>query len=286
MPCLPFHSSTDVHEHSCKERSIPVADQRPRSCPHCGCSRSQNGPHVLLGHGSYTRQLRMGEGECISVRVQRFLCTSCQKTSSRLPSEIVPRRRYAGPVIFKALVDHLIHGQSSGAVKAQASPTGRPPAGWKTLLRWKREALVGFWSSWAAQIGLSRPEEPGALGDGSGRLTRLLGLFGASSESSPWQLHEIARSLTAGWRTLDTRLMELEFVRTGRAPGIGPALASYAHADPTRNVQDRAVGAYRQHPLETYQLACSAVGDRSGLYYTKQALDEQRVLAVRAKPSP
>lgn len=241
---------------------------------------------MLLGHGSYMRHLRLGGGECISVRVQRFLCTSCRKTTSLLPSEIIPRRRYAGPVILQALVDHMMHGQSSRAVKARVSPGEGASAGWKTLLRWKRAALRGFWSSWAAQLGLSRSGKAGALEEGPGRLARLLGFFGADSMSSPRQLHEVARSLTAGWRPLETAHMEGQFVPTGRGAGAGAELSASAYTDPTRNVRRVAAGTSKGAGGGEATTSCPTVSGGSGLRHSIIPFNEQELLAARAKPSP
>jgi hypothetical protein len=179
-----------------------------------------------------------------------------------------------------------MHGQSSSAVEEQISPGQRRSTGWKTLTRWKRMALLDFWSSWAAQIGLGRTGE-GAIGsDGAGRLSRVLGLFGADSRASAGQLHEIARSLTAGWRTFQTAMMEIKFVRTGRGPANQAKPVSSANPCSTRNVRSRAAGAFKGQERGDDKRSSAAVVGSSDLHHSRLALNERELLTAGAKPSP
>jgi hypothetical protein len=61
---------------------------RPSSCP--GCAAVGH----LIGHGSYPRTV-VQPTQTISIRIQRLLCTACQRTLSLLPTFCVPFRHYA-----------------------------------------------------------------------------------------------------------------------------------------------------------------------------------------------
>ena len=281
MVSLTIHSDCDIRDYSCQHRLPSLADQRPRSCPHCGLFSRPGEPELLLGHGSYSRQLRLGGGECVSVRIRRFKCTSCQKTTSILPSEIAPRRRYAGSVILQAVADYLLHGQSSRAVRARVAPGDEGSGAWKTLQRWKCEALIKFWSPWAAQVGLGR-KAGGPIANRPGHLSRLLGLFGADSWATSMQLHEIARTLTAGRRTTEMALIELEFVHTGRGVAAGLKPVTSASEDPTRNVLPPVEGAYKRQPLQHDQQP----RDPFRSEHIDREPNKSALMTARAKPSP
>jgi transposase-like protein len=63
---------------------------RPHSCPHCGF-----GP--IGEHGSYERKadrIGVGEGNLNPIPIPRYLCAGCERTCSRLPECIAPRRWY------------------------------------------------------------------------------------------------------------------------------------------------------------------------------------------------
>lgn len=63
---------------------------RPRNCPHCQVAG-------LWRHGRYQRKadrsVRIGQSHN-PVSILRFLCRACQRTCSRLPACIAPRRWY------------------------------------------------------------------------------------------------------------------------------------------------------------------------------------------------
>ncbi len=63
---------------------------RPLVCPHCGLGK-------LWRHGCYQRKAERGAGANPAhnpVPIPRFLCPGCQRTCSRLPLCIAPRRWY------------------------------------------------------------------------------------------------------------------------------------------------------------------------------------------------
>jgi hypothetical protein len=63
---------------------------RPQACPHCGFG-------TLWEHGSYERKAdRMGVGEenLNPIPIPRYLCVGCERTCSRVPECIAPRRWY------------------------------------------------------------------------------------------------------------------------------------------------------------------------------------------------
>lgn len=221
MAALAYHVPNDIRDHSTKQRAPTAAEVRPNECPSCGCWSAPEGPHVLVGHGVYKRSLRLDGGEVVTVRVQRFICTSCRKTTSVLPSDIVPRRRYGATAILQALIEHLLCGRSSGQVKRRVIPGDEPTRGWKTLGRWTRTILVDLWSRFGAQVGFPRPAETSNRSELKARLARLLALHSAHAGSPLQQLHEVARSLTAGWWSREAILWS---VRPTHVPSGSPIL--------------------------------------------------------------
>ena len=75
---------------------------RPPACPHCGLGK-------LWRHGCYQRKVERGVGSNAArdpVPVPRFRCPGCQRTCSRLPACIAPRRWYdwgVQQVVLRAL---------------------------------------------------------------------------------------------------------------------------------------------------------------------------------------
>ena len=63
---------------------------RPHSCPHCGFG-------TIWEHGSYQRKadrMGVGEGNLNPIPIPRYLCVGCERTCSRVPECIAPRRWY------------------------------------------------------------------------------------------------------------------------------------------------------------------------------------------------
>ena len=112
---------------------------RPASCPNCGCA-------VMWRHGCYHRKADRGAGAGESlnpVPVLRFLCRACQRTCSRLPACIAPRRWYDWLVQQAVLV--LLLGGSSVCHCARCTGRAR-----RTVRRWRdwlheRGEQFAFW---------------------------------------------------------------------------------------------------------------------------------------------
>lgn len=100
---------------------------RPAACPHCRCAG-------MWRHGYYRRKADRGAGsgaESLNpVPVLRFLCRACERTCSRLPACIAPRRWYDWLVQQAALL--LLLG--GGSLRQCARCTGRARS---TVRRWR-----------------------------------------------------------------------------------------------------------------------------------------------------
>ena len=99
---------------------------RPAACPHCRCAG-------MWRHGCYRRKADRGAGggESLNpVPVLRFLCRACERTCSRLPACIAPRRWYDW-LVQQAVLLLLLGG---GSVCQCARCTGRDR---RTVRRWR-----------------------------------------------------------------------------------------------------------------------------------------------------
>jgi transposase-like protein len=73
---------------------------RPSACPHCGLG-------CLWCHGHYPRKPDRGlgsSGNWNPVPIPRYLCPGCERTCSRLPECVAPRRWYGWAVQQLALL--------------------------------------------------------------------------------------------------------------------------------------------------------------------------------------
>lgn len=100
---------------------------RPASCPHCELK-------VLWRHGHYQRKADLcnrGAANLNPVLILRYYCPGCERTCSRLPECIAPRRWYnwlLQQIGLGAMIEH----------RAPATPpTCRTPAP-RTIGRWWR----------------------------------------------------------------------------------------------------------------------------------------------------
>ena len=99
---------------------------RPAACPHCRCAG-------MWRHGCYHRKAdrSAGGGESLNpVPVLRFLCRACERTCSRLPACIAPRRWYDW-LVQQAVLLLLLGG---GSLRQCARCTGRVRS---TVRRWR-----------------------------------------------------------------------------------------------------------------------------------------------------
>ena len=112
-----------------QHRSLLVRDPelyRPPACPHCGLGK-------LWRHGCYQRKVELGVGSNAvrePVPIPRFRCPGCQRTCSRLPACIAPRRWYDW-LVQQAVLLLLLGG---GSVRECARCTGRARS---TVRRWR-----------------------------------------------------------------------------------------------------------------------------------------------------
>jgi transposase-like protein len=92
---------------------------RPDHCPQCSAK------HPLTGHGFYRRTLvdRAFDGV---IRVRRYLCRSCKRTVSLLPSFALPWLRFSIPVIALFLVTRLLQGMTVLAAARAAMQSSMP----------------------------------------------------------------------------------------------------------------------------------------------------------------
>lgn len=98
---------------------------RPDRCPHCGFG-------CLWGHGFYDRKAdHSSHAELNPVPVPRFRCLACNRTCSRLPLCICPRRWY-GWARQQLVFSLLLIGAS---LRCTAAVTG---LGRHTVRRWWR----------------------------------------------------------------------------------------------------------------------------------------------------
>jgi Domain of unknown function (DUF6431) len=98
------------------EEVADVDRYRPDHCPQCQVK------HPLTGHGFYHRTLVDIAFDGI-IRVRRYLCRSCKRTTSLLPDLALPWLRFSVSVIALFLVARLLTGLTllASARAAQAT---------------------------------------------------------------------------------------------------------------------------------------------------------------------
>jgi len=98
---------------------------RPYSCPRCGFG-------TLWAHGSYDRKadrMGVGEGNLNPIPIPRYLCAGCERTCSRVPECIAPKRWYNW--IVQAVCLRAVMREAQPEAGASSShPTQR------TIRRW------------------------------------------------------------------------------------------------------------------------------------------------------
>ena len=181
-------------------KPLPAVDLlRPSSCPCCANpARPPGQPPGLIGHGSYQRRVCApgDDRHVVTIRVPRFLCTSCGATTAVLPSGVYPRRQYSAGAILATLVRVLVGGQSTGAVR-QHLLDGAGSGPWRSPFRWRRELFSPLWDWDARQLGFqeSPTRDPA---EQRLRLSRLLCLHGVGSDSSDLDLAEASIAMFRG----------------------------------------------------------------------------------------
>lgn len=101
----------------------------PAKCPWCGY-------HVLHRHASYTRKVYT-ETRCFKVVVPRFICTSCKRTTSRLP-DIVGSFQPMSWSVHEQVYAKSETGLSAEKTAEQVSPPTGPISA-RTVHRWRRK---------------------------------------------------------------------------------------------------------------------------------------------------
>jgi transposase len=115
---------------------LPPDRYRPDRCPQCQALRA------LVGHGWYRRTLVDIEFDG-TIRVRRYLCRSCRRTTSLLPAFALPYVRFSLAVITRFLTARLLEGTTLSQAAAQAAPPGMPyqrGQGW--VRRFHRQAVI------------------------------------------------------------------------------------------------------------------------------------------------
>lgn len=152
-----------------------IEDLRPSFCVSCGNpARDSHGVLQLVGHGTYSRQVRgLFEVGWIVIFVRRFLCLGCGRTISRLPDWLHPWRWYAAAAIIEALVRDCILLESSRSIGVRF---GRPvdESSWRSLRRWRVQLLISLtlWGWLGPRLGIRKPT--GGKKEVSSNLHRLL----------------------------------------------------------------------------------------------------------------
>ena len=121
---------------------------RPTACPHCHRSG-------LWRHGCYHRKADRGAGSDESlnpVAVLRFLCRACERTCSRLPACIAPRRWYDWAVQQVVLL-LVLGGCSVHRCAVCASRDRHTVRRWRDWLRDRGERFAFFLRSRFPELG-------------------------------------------------------------------------------------------------------------------------------------
>jgi hypothetical protein len=118
---------------------------RPAACPCCGQSGS------LVGHGFYVRQA-LDQEHVFRVRIKRWRCKACRRTTSVLPSFLLRFRHYLLAVISRVLVTRFELGASWLEVLRCVAVEGLPSP--RTIGRWCQSFAVHAVLWWAAVAAL------------------------------------------------------------------------------------------------------------------------------------
>jgi transposase-like protein len=112
---------------------------RPPACPHCGLGK-------LWRHGCYHRKVERSSGSNAArapVPIPRFRCADCQRTCSRLPVCIAPRRWYDW--VVQQLLLRCLTGGASLHAAARACVIDRHTARrWRDWLAARGETFAFF----------------------------------------------------------------------------------------------------------------------------------------------
>jgi transposase-like protein len=119
---------------------------RPDRCPHCGRGN-------LWGHGFYDRKAdHSSHAELNPVPVPRFRCASCNRTCSRLPLCIGPRRWYAW-ALQQLVLSLMLFGLSLRCTAAVTGLSRHTVRRWWAWLRERTEDFAFHLRSRFAELG-------------------------------------------------------------------------------------------------------------------------------------
>jgi hypothetical protein len=102
---------------------------RPTTCPNCQAEAS------LVGHGFYVRHA-LTLTLVFTLRIKRWYCRVCHRTTSLLPSFLLRFRWYELAVIQTVVVARFEQRRSWGQLTAECSVAGAPSP--RTVRRWCR----------------------------------------------------------------------------------------------------------------------------------------------------
>jgi hypothetical protein len=147
------------------EEISDVDRYRPDHCPQCQAK------HPLTGHGFYRRTLVDIAFDGI-IRVRRYLCRSCKRTTSLLPDLALPWLRFSVSVIALFLVARLLTGLTLlASARAAAQATMPYQRGQFWIRRFKAQAS-------ALSVALAALMTPPAAADFVLRALRMLESIG------------------------------------------------------------------------------------------------------------
>jgi hypothetical protein len=105
---------------------------RPQDCPHC------KAVDTFIGHGYYWRQ-PIDRQQSYSIRIKRWLCKSCRRTISILPSFLLRFRHYLLAVIQEVVTARFEKQASWGQIEQQCTnEQGERLPSERTIRRWCR----------------------------------------------------------------------------------------------------------------------------------------------------
>lgn len=147
------------------EEVADVDRYRPDHCPQCQAK------HPLTGHGFYRRTLVDVAFDGI-IRVRRYLCRFCKRTTSLLPDLALPWLRFSVTVIALFLVARLLMGLTLLAAARAAAQAAMPyQRGQFWIRRFQKQAP-------ALSLALAARVTPPAAADFVARALRMLESMG------------------------------------------------------------------------------------------------------------
>lgn len=145
---LVIHAGDTVEAYA--DRYAEAATRRPERCPECGAVGQ------MIGHGCYPRKkpLDTTPNPPRPVKIRRWKCTACKRTTSLLPDVLHRYRHYVWAVIGPALLRHFLLGQTWVQIQADLNglPEEAPPApSLDSLMRWGK-AFANHAPGWLNRV--------------------------------------------------------------------------------------------------------------------------------------